>query len=504
MNPFPGLRPFTVADSGFFAGREVVTDSVVNRVRIAPLTLMFARSGVGKSSFLNCRLVPELKDESAVLYVNEWGAAVPERIVAEALTALSSAPKRLDRPVLVLDQFEDVFKTPRPRDVLWDTLSAQVNLSESRVHVLVSMREEWLGAWQEAEDYLPDALASLVRLRPLSHTEVLRAIREPAEREGAVRFDPALAVALAGDLRRRSPFGSLGFQVEAGLLQLVCRRLWSVAQSRGMTVIAPSLYEELGGADVIIREFVWNELGSAGLKEKEIPDPERPGPRFSAGERVALVGLTRHLIVAHGVKSTVSAEGLCRGVLASDLGVAGPAVVEGEVSSAAREYLELQIEKRPPPPEDLVEWIHGVLDKATEVGFMKRQQRLLAVEVPGQSADAHSEHIFELAHDALADIFQSFKIEFEGWVRTKFAKLVGIVVGLGIIAPGAIILILTLSAEDLFQIVSVIVFGAVFMALYVLAIVIFGYIFRALARVILYPIFRRLVRGRVPLRLMRR
>jgi hypothetical protein len=365
-NPFPGLRPFRADEASLFSGRETISDSVITRVRVAPLTVMFARSGVGKSSFLNCRLVPYLRTESPVVYMNEWGADTPERLLEGQLSALRIAASRGDSggpeaPVLVLDQFEDVFKSPRSRSGLWDTLAGAVNVSDDTTHFLISMREEWLGAWQESEDYLPDALGSLIRLRPLSDREIFRAITEPAIFEGSVRFEPELAARLANDLRRPSPFGLTGTQVEPGLLQLVCRRLWSTAQSQGLTAIPLGLYRDLGGADTIVREFVWNELGSAGLAEKEIPDSERPEPRFSAADRVLWAGLTRHLIVAHGVKAIVSAEQLARSITYPDLGMAGRATAEVKLSGTGSDYLDLLPERRGTPPSDLLQWIGGVL-----------------------------------------------------------------------------------------------------------------------------------------------
>jgi len=44
-NPFPGLRPFRADEAGLFSGREAISDSVLTRIRVAPLTVMFARSG---------------------------------------------------------------------------------------------------------------------------------------------------------------------------------------------------------------------------------------------------------------------------------------------------------------------------------------------------------------------------------------------------------------------------------------------------------------------------
>jgi hypothetical protein len=440
--------------------------------------------------------------------MNEWGARKPEDLVSDGLETLARRDGHgNERPVLVLDQFEDVFKTLRERNRLWDRLAQVVNVTEGPAHVLISMREEWLGAWQEAEDYLPDALASLIRLRPLSPNEVQRAILEPVEREGTLQLDPDLAKRLASDLRRPSPYGALGLQVEPGLLQLVCRRLWSLAKARNLSVIPLALYDELGGADSIIREFVWNELGSAGMDTKEIDDPERPKPTFTAPDRVLWVGLTRHLIAAHGVKSSVSVEMLARTLTLPDLGIAGPAVAERAVGQAGMRYLESPPEKRGGPPMDVGSWLSGVLGKAVDVGFMKRQLRSLegAANGNGSSPDRSKldRHIYELSHDGLADILQGFKIEFEGWVRIRLAKLVGAVVAAIAIVP-LLLFIATLTFKDVIDLLQGLFIVGIGGILYAISLFIMGYIFRLLGRLLLHPIYRRLVHGRVPLKLIRR
>src|SRR5262249_61926842 len=178
MNPYPGLRPFRPEEANLFMGREIVSGTVATRVRVSPLTLMFARSGVGKSSFLTCRLIPTLGGASQIRYLNEWGTTAPELLIDHGVKALEHNGKAVaEKPVLILDQFEDIFKFPYDRDNLWDKLAELVNISDPPVHLLISMREEWLGAWEEANGYLPDALNSMVRLAPLTRNELTRAIK---------------------------------------------------------------------------------------------------------------------------------------------------------------------------------------------------------------------------------------------------------------------------------------------------------------------------------------
>ncbi len=234
MNPFVGLRPYREDESRLFMGRELASKYVKTKSAINPLTLLFARSGIGKSSFLTSRLIPEMREEHPIVYLNEWGAQKPEEILGGGLDKLSlRATKPQTGGFLILDQFEDVFKLEADRSGLWDKLAETVNVGHTEIRVIVTMREEWLGAWEEVEQYIPAAYGSMIRLAPLTDKELRRAIIRPVEIEGRVRLDEALVNVLLRDLRQPNAYGLGARFVEPGLLQLVCHRLWEEAGRDG-------------------------------------------------------------------------------------------------------------------------------------------------------------------------------------------------------------------------------------------------------------------------------
>jgi hypothetical protein len=473
MNPYPGLRPFTPEEAPLYMGREAVGDAVATRVRVTPLTVLFARSGVGKSSFLRCRVIPLLGAESAVAYLNEWGMEPPEVAIDRRLASLQAAPGPADeRPVLVLDQFEDVFKLAGERDALWDRLAASVNVSDAPVHVLVSMREEWFGAWHEAVDYLPGALASATRLTPLTDRELEQAIRRPAELEKTVAVAADVVPVLLTDLRRPQAYGLGGAHVEAGLLQIVCHRLWDEAARTSTRTIDLALYERCGRAARIVREFIWKDLGSAGTK----------GAAFAASERVLWVGLTRHLTFGQGGKALVSAESVARQVQMRELGLAGPAAMAGLVSRHSRAYLRTLPETRPTPPADLVAAITRVLQKGAAAGFLKAQQG---------ERDERS-RLYELAHDALGEFLQQFAAEFEQWVRRRVVIAVSVGAGAFIVASVLVRYVEMLGPQLALGLVTLVLILAAVLWL----------IRRGLSYLYpltIFPLTRRLVGGLVPL-----
>src|SRR5947209_2741110 len=100
MNPYPGLRPFTASEVNYFCGRDGFDRSVATRAWVSPVTVLFAHSGVGKSSFLTCKLLPRLQEHCRTIYINEWGALPPLALVHSSLETLSQRNEdQEDKPV---------------------------------------------------------------------------------------------------------------------------------------------------------------------------------------------------------------------------------------------------------------------------------------------------------------------------------------------------------------------------------------------------------------------
>ena len=140
-SPWPGLLSFGEADSKYFRGRDFESEMLYRRVERERLTILFAPSGLGKSSILQAGVFPLLRRESVLpIYIRlDFSPAKPDllrqvkTIVARAakqanVEAPSSTPKetlweffhrkhadfwderhRLVVPLLVFDQFEEIF-----------------------------------------------------------------------------------------------------------------------------------------------------------------------------------------------------------------------------------------------------------------------------------------------------------------------------------------------------------------------------------------------------------
>lgn len=140
-NPWPGLLPFGEKDRKYFQGRDFESEMLYRRVERERLTILFAPSGLGKSSLLQAGLFPILRQEDMLpVYIRldfsqgkpDLRAQVKAAIVREAEHAEVEAPTpdpretlweflhrkdadfwnqrhHIVQPVLIFDQFEEIF-----------------------------------------------------------------------------------------------------------------------------------------------------------------------------------------------------------------------------------------------------------------------------------------------------------------------------------------------------------------------------------------------------------
>lgn len=407
------------------------------------------------------------------MYLNEWGGDSPAGVVNSMLRNLVNDAHDAyeEKPLLVLDQFEDVFKLESTRDELWECLADWVNVSEPTAHVLISMREEWLGAWGEAADYLPSNFGTMIRLAPLTPNELHRAVTRPAMIEGTIRVDDELANRILHDLKKPNAFGLGMDYVEPGLLQLVCRRLWNEAVERGLPSVNMEIYTELGGADQIAKDFVWRELRHAGKR----------GAYLSALDRVLWVGVARQLSLTQGVKAIVSPASIAHKLRLDDLGVAGPAALDWELTRKERRYLAAPPEKRGVPPQALLNWISRVLNLSVAVGFLKRQR--------GSSVN---ERLYELSHDSLSPFIQQFSIEFEQWINIRWKIWRWTIGTLVLLTPPIMVALILYGFEKVMYGGAIVLGGVLFYIAFIwLYLKVSTFIYEALA----FPMIRLLAKG---------
>jgi hypothetical protein len=335
-NPWPGLDSFSEEGEDFFHGRDLETAELLSRVKRDVLTVLHGQSGLGKTSLLNAGLFPRLRQEDFLpVYVRlAYSAGSPApmvqisaRIFEEceahdveapphkgipslweylhlANTAFWSPRNRVVIPVVVLDQFEEIFTLGRETrsdhtwvdefvDALGDLVTnrpparvlAKLESSpegavpyafrRSNYRFLLSLREDYLADLESLQERMRVSTANRLRLTHMSTSKALESVIEA----GRDLVHPPVARAIVaftlgikpGDLPTNQPLPER--EVEPALLSVFCRELNEKRREKGegrieldllagsQEAILVDFYERsLTGVDPGIRRFIEERL----------------------------------------------------------------------------------------------------------------------------------------------------------------------------------------------------------------------------------------------------
>jgi outer membrane protein assembly factor BamB/HEAT repeat protein len=275
--PYRFLDYFDVKDEEFFFGREDDIEALLAMVRDNPVTVLFGKSGIGKTSLLRAGLLADLQHESEQAEAAEQGwLAVTARCdddpgesirgavratveemgfepgglpaqgsLREFLQATHELVKR--RVCVGLDQFEEYFVHlgPMVQEIFLDQLTECLEqLPEARW--LISIREDYVGNLYDLQPKLPAIMHHMYRLRRLTRSQAEDAISRPAQNFD-LNVERTLVERMLNDLYRDG--------VEPAQLQIVCDRLYE-AKPRGTHTITGGVYDRLGGAQKVLAEFL--------------------------------------------------------------------------------------------------------------------------------------------------------------------------------------------------------------------------------------------------------
>ena len=319
QNPWPGLEAFKEEDHRFFHGREHEIEELHRLVQRERLTVLFGVSGLGKTSLLQAGLFPALRNESMLpvrIRLNyspgmpELSTQIEETIIRMAAADHIEAPRfegtlwesfhrqdadfwnqrnRVVTPLLVFDQFEEVFtrgrETPeRASDAeaflteLADLIEGRppaavkaridVDPAEAKVYsfqrhnykVLLSLREDFLADLEGLSDRLPSVMRNRLRLCPMNGEQALSAVT----RAGGHLIEPDIAARVVQFVGAESIVGNTGLEnleVEPALLSVFCRELNLTRIERNEPKITAELLE--GRQSEILTAFY--ERGMAGI-----------------------------------------------------------------------------------------------------------------------------------------------------------------------------------------------------------------------------------------------
>ncbi len=107
-NPFPGLRPFEIGESHLFFGRDGHSEEVLTKLLRNNFIAILGSSGTGKSSLMNCGIIPKLYSGLYSKNGNDWEVVYtrpgsnPIKNLAKSILTLSD--NDADREELLLNR----------------------------------------------------------------------------------------------------------------------------------------------------------------------------------------------------------------------------------------------------------------------------------------------------------------------------------------------------------------------------------------------------------------
>src|SRR5215472_14030259 len=216
-NPWPGLGSFDEGAQHFFSGRDAESAELLRLVSQAPLTVLFGKSGLGKTSLLEAGLFPRLRQQNILpvyIRLNMRDRSAP--LIRQALVALQaevgkhgvdtaaleegeslwehlhgrhvewwSAKNQPLIPLFVFDQFEETFTLgaenvdaiERLRLDLADLIENRIPaVLGQRYKVLLSFREDFLPEVEGWKGELPSLMRNRLRLLPMSAERALQVV----------------------------------------------------------------------------------------------------------------------------------------------------------------------------------------------------------------------------------------------------------------------------------------------------------------------------------------
>jgi WD40 repeat protein len=279
-SPYPGLHSFTEADAARFFGREDEIEALWMKLRERRVLAVIGPSGTGKTSFVRAGVVAARPREWSVLVCTP--GAQPLRRLGQALAVeLSGDAWALPRLVafeepetafellvrwrrahaealLVVDQFEELFAlNPEEMQHRFTTLLGRL-AAEGDVHVLLSLRDDFLMKCAEHEG-LRRVFSELTPLAPLGGEGLRRALVEPAKAEGFRFEDEALVEEMLSAVE--------GTRGALPLLAFAVSRLWE-KRDREKRRLTRAAYEEIGGVAGALAQHAEAMLEEVGAERQ--------------------------------------------------------------------------------------------------------------------------------------------------------------------------------------------------------------------------------------------
>ena len=276
LHPYPGLASFSTDDAKYFFGREYEVESLWKKLRRPHLLALIGPSGAGKSSFLRAGLLPAMPEGWRALVATPGnqpmmtlGLALADQLVGDrgatrdllrfeeldvAVSLISRWRQQHDQALIILDQFEELFtqNAPEVQGRFVDLLSRMA--LESDVHILLSMRDDFLFHCHDFEPLAP-LFSEMTPLGPPKGTALRRAIVQPALKCGYKFEDESLVDEMVSEVE--------GERGALPMLAFAASQLWE-RRDREQGLLTREAYEAIGGVGGALAQHAEKSLEKIG------------------------------------------------------------------------------------------------------------------------------------------------------------------------------------------------------------------------------------------------
>jgi len=308
QHPYAGLYSFRETDSEYFFGRKRETTDLVNLIADNVLTVVFGKSGVGKTSLLRAGLAPYTrKNYYLPIYLRIDFNNEEKHPLAQAKETIAAKIKEMDpqvspigdltlweyfsvvkiqrgivKPLLVFDQFEELFTTGKnnPKNVnefvteLADLIENRVPLkireklkdekrwipildSGRNLRVIISLREDYLAQLETLYKYIPSLRFSRYQVSQMKGRDAIDAVLKPGKE---IIKDPAVAEAIIKKIPASKDADYSPYEDKAGswenkkiepfLLSLFCYQVNEKRLEKEATEISAELVAGVNGGGI--------------------------------------------------------------------------------------------------------------------------------------------------------------------------------------------------------------------------------------------------------------
>lgn len=293
---FNVLQPCLSTDLPFFKGRDKEVEEFHQLTKAQRLVLLFGKKRIGKSSLLLCGLANKLEagpgEMLSVRYRGQDMMADLDNKLRSELKRFKIRAKKEDSlrsllekwfdytdqdMFLVFDELDGLFVKTTPeweRAGFFNALQGLYSADLPHLRIILSVREEFLGAMSDYDTIVPDLLTHRYHIHPLTQAAMFNVtfdILSAFTREGKMEVEEPVEVAkLLGDAVVDED-GNVPFHCVETYLNQVHQQ--ACARSGGKTpLINAGLLGELGSAQSLVGDAIQEQDDALVKQIEDLPE----------------------------------------------------------------------------------------------------------------------------------------------------------------------------------------------------------------------------------------